>query len=420
MWVPKRQPRYSRLTDQHDRHCNERSPSAIEIGCLKPGMHDLPSWKSVGRHLRVKWRIRQPSVDRPRTPSDNFQETILKGISTRYEISRNGETLPAPKTSLEQGLSIGILDLPRELRDHLISYLPPSSAVALKLSCRTLYHSGPALPILSYLARKNPESRYEWTLMQERLGRYDGKLVCSGCKIPHDVWFFTLEERRKKAEDRLCTGRGRVLYLTPNRFIPFCHFEKISRHLLRDKRYFTYAYGWFCYHQNGRLYELPPSAADIARFPVQGHYHWTKHSKGLISMSAYLTVRMESVDAKAQTCASISLELQKFPFTLCRHIKSSTRILAKAVHEAQRRRMCETNKRRRVYVQCSYCDCKPRLEVNNACKALVIYARRSVGRGSATAPEWLEQAEDIPPSDLWDSIHEQERFDADDDQYLEI
>ena len=357
------------------------------------------------RHLRVKRRARHPSLDRPTTFSDDFLEDSLDGISTVCTISVDEETLPAIIMAPEPCTSPGILDLPRELRDHLISYLTPASAVALKLSCRTLYHSGPALPILSYLARKTPESRYEWTLMQERLGRCDGKLICSGCRALHDAELFTIQEREKKAEYRLCTGRRRVLYLTPNRFIPFCHFEKIGGHLLRDKRYFTYAYGWFCYRQDGKFYELSPTSGALGRFPLQGHYHWTKHSKGVISLSAYLTIRMASIDAEVQTCASIYTELQKFPFTLCRHLTSATPAIAKAVHEAQRRRMCETKKKRRVHVQCAYCDCKPRVEIHDACKAVVIYARRSVGNGSATSPEWLGQAEYISPLFLSKSIH---------------
>lgn len=366
-------------------------------------MRNLPYWKLLARHLRVWRRARLPSIDGRRILCNDFEEDFTEGDSAEYEISKDEEIWPDPKTPPERGTSTGILDLPRELRDHLISYLSPSSAVALKLSCRTLYHSGPALPVLSYLARKTPESRYEWTLMQERLGRCTGKLACSGCRTLHDVSLFASKEREKKAEYRLCAGRHRVLYLTPDRFLPFCHFEQICYYLLRDPRYLTYAYGWFCYHYDGELFELPPSSGDVGRFPLHGHYHWTKRSKGMISLASYLTIRLESVDPAAQSCRSISSELQKFPFTLCRHITSATHGIAKAIHEAQRLRMCKSKKRRRVYLNCSYCDCKPRVEINNACKAVIIYARRSVGKGSPTDPAWLEQTESIAPVYLQDS-----------------
>ena len=302
---------------------------------------------------------------------------------------------PDEKKLPDRDTATGILDLPRELRDHLISYLSASSAVSLKLSCRSLYHSGPALALLYYLARKTPEDRYEWILMQERLGRCDGKLACHGCGTLHDIKLFTPKEREKESGRRTCIGRQQVLYLSPKRFIPFSHFGDIGRYLLRDTTYTSYAWGWFCYHHNGKLYELPPNSADITVFPLQGYYHWTRRSNGLLSLSAYLTIRMDSVDAEVQTCISIHRELQKFPFNLCRHLRSDTRRIAKAVHKAQRRRTCESKKKRRVVVQCLSCDCKPCIEVNDACKTVIIYARRAVGRASAADPEWLAQAEYI-------------------------
>lgn len=343
--------------------------------------------------MGIKRSVRQPSIDCPGTPFNDFEGKAIKGSSTVCEVSKNENALPAPEVLPEKSTSTSIVDLPRELRDHLIGYLSPSSAVALKLSCRSLYHSGPALPVLSYLARKTPEDRYEWIMMQERLGRREGKLACSGCKQLHDIKFFPLEEREKQGERRLCIGRLRVLYLNPHRYVPFRHFEENAHTLLRDKTCSNYAYGWFFYLRNGEFYELIPGSIDTSRFPLVGHYHWTKHSKGVISLSACLTIRMESVDPEIQTCASIYLELQKYPFTLCRHLTSATEEIAKAIHEAQRRSMRKAKKKRRVRVQCPYCDCRPRVEINDACTAVIIYARRSIGRVSATASEWLEQAE---------------------------
>ena len=323
-----------------------------------------------------------------RSTSNDTQDNLIIGISKEVK------PLPAPETSLEQRLSTGILDLPRELRDHLISYLTPSSAVALKLTCRSLYHCGPALPVLSYLSRKNPESRYEWSLMQEQMGHLDGKLNCGGCKRLHNVNAFLEMDLEKKAKHRLCIGRRMVLELTPDMVVTFGEYQKNCRKLLRDTRSNTYAFGWFVYHMSRQMVEVPQHfPADFTRYPLQGHYHWMRHSEGAISVLAYLTLRMDSVDPEVQTCASIHLGLQKFPFLLCRHITTATKDLAKAIHEAQRRRLREVREERLVRIQCYYCGCTPRLEVNDDSKTVIIYARRVVGDGSASSIDWCEQAE---------------------------
>lgn len=337
----------------------------------------------------------QASLYVNRSTSNEIQDDPILGNSWLYEISKEVKPLPAPpQTSSEQRLSTGILDLPRELRDHLISYLTPSSAVALKLTCRSLYHSGPALPVLFYLSRKTPESRYEWSLMQERMGRLDGELTCSGCKKLHSMNFFLDEEREKKAKRRLCIGRRMVLELTPYKVVTFGEFEKDCRKLLRDTTSNAHEFGWFVYHMSGRLIEVPQHfPVDYFRYPLQGHYEWIKDTEGPISLLTNLTLRMDSVDPKVQTCASIYLGLQKLPFMLCRHFTSTTKELAKLIHKAQRRRLREVREERCVDIRCYYCNCMVRLEVNDGSKTVRILARRLVGDGSPTALDWCEQAE---------------------------
>lgn len=337
----------------------------------------------------------QASLYVNRSTSNEIQDDPILGYNSYvYGISKEVKPLPAPpQTSSEQRLSTGILDLPRELRDQLISYLTPSSAVALKLTCRRLYHSGHALPVLFYLSRKTPESRYEWSLMQERMGRLHDELTCSGCRKLHSMEFFPEEEREKEAKRRLCIGRRMVLELTPYKVVTFGEFEKDCRKLC-DTTNNAHEFGWFVYHMSGRLIEVPQHfPVDFFLYPLQGHYAWMKDTEGPISLLTNLTLRMDSVDPKVQTCASICLGLQKLPFMLCRHITSTTKEFAKLIHKAQRRRLREGSQERCVGIQCYYCNCIVRLEVNDGSKTVLILASRPVGDGSATALDWCEQAE---------------------------
>ena len=58
---------------------------------------------------------------------------------------------------------INILNLPRELRDMIVSMLPTKAVIAFRTSCHQLYHSGPPLALLYYRARKNNKMRYKFT-----------------------------------------------------------------------------------------------------------------------------------------------------------------------------------------------------------------------------------------------------------------
>lgn len=345
----------------------------------------------------------QASLYVNRSTSNEIEDVPILGYNSWFDgISKEVKPLPAPpQTSSEQRLSTGILDLPRELRDQLISYLTPSSAVALKLTCRSLYHSGLALPVLFYLSRKTPESRYEWSLMQERMGRLRGELNCSGCQKLHSMEFFLEEEREKEAKRRLCIGRLMILELTPYKVVTFGEFEKDCRKLLCDTRHNAHEFGWFVYHMSGRQVEVPQHfPVDFFLYPLQGHYQWVKDTEGPISLLTKLTLRMDSVDPKVQTCASIYLGLQKLPFMLCRHITSTTKELAKLIHKAQRRRLREVREERFVDIRCYYCNCIVQLEVNHGSNTVLIRARRFLGDGSATALDWCEQAEHKLPGNF--------------------
>lgn len=369
-------------------------------------MQDLPLWKSVARHMPIERRSRassQASLYVNRSTSNEIEDFPISGYdSWLYGIPKEVKPLPAaPQTSSEQRLSTGILNLPRELRDQLISYLTPSSAVALKLTCRTLYHSGLALPVLFYLSRKTAESRHEWSLMQERMGRLHGELTCSGCQKIHSTNFFLKEEREKEATHRLCIGRRMILELTPYTSVTFAEFEKDCRRLLCDTRSNAHEFGWFVYHMSGRLIQVPRHfPVDFFLYPLQGHYEWMKDTEGPISLLTKFTLRMDSVDPKAQSCASIYLGLQKLPFMLCRHFTSTTKELAKLIHKAQRRRLREVREERCIEIRCYYCNCIITLEVNNGSKTLLIRARRLVGDGSPTALDWCEQAEHKLPGNF--------------------
>ena len=105
--------------------------------------------------------------------------------------------------------SCPLLMLPFELRDMILDYLPLTALVFLKMSCRDLYRSGAALPILMYRVRKCPDFRFEVLLMQEkdRPTKRKVRLLCSQCKQYHPASFFARDQQLVEDNTlRLCKG----------------------------------------------------------------------------------------------------------------------------------------------------------------------------------------------------------------------
>ena len=108
-----------------------------------------------------------------------------------------------------QNKSCPLLMLPFDLRDMILDYLPLSALASLKMSCRDLYESGPALPIIMYRVRRCFHSRFELLLMQEkdRPSNRTDRLLCSQCKWYHPTSFFDRDQQLLEDNtSRLCKG----------------------------------------------------------------------------------------------------------------------------------------------------------------------------------------------------------------------
>ena len=113
--------------------------------------------------------------------------------------------------------SCPLLVLPLEVRDMILDYLPLTALASLKMSCKDLYRSGPALPIIMYRVRKCSDSRFELLLMQEKDRPTSRKvrLLCSNCKQYHPPSFFATDQRLiEDNTTRLCKGGTNWVGLT--------------------------------------------------------------------------------------------------------------------------------------------------------------------------------------------------------------
>lgn len=128
----------------------------------------------------------------------------------------------------------GFLDLPRELRDMIISMIPVPSGIALKTTCRQLYHSGPPLPVLYYQARKCPRMRHELLLFRENDGLTSGQISCSACQQLHTPKYFASEQLGKDGATRVCKGGQGRIWMSRGRSISFRDFDHLLGLLYRS------------------------------------------------------------------------------------------------------------------------------------------------------------------------------------------
>lgn len=109
-----------------------------------------------------------------------------------------------------------LADLPQELLDIIVDYLPLNSKISLKISCQKFYALGFPLPTLIDQVLGDTDLRFELFCMNERepseLPRT--RLVCSAWKRLHDLEVFMPEETPKNTKERKCIGRQRRACVT--------------------------------------------------------------------------------------------------------------------------------------------------------------------------------------------------------------
>ena len=127
------------------------------------------------------------------------------------------------------------LELPREVHNRIIFFLPLCSRLSLRLTCRDLYHSQTTwVSRLFEMLITSPYSRFHILVWLERDGlwRQPGSLaVCSRCygvyklkkSFPHD-------QKKLPNEDRVCHGCVGAIYLDPQHTMSFRDYKDIVRY----------------------------------------------------------------------------------------------------------------------------------------------------------------------------------------------
>ncbi|KAI9826642.1 MAG: hypothetical protein M1832_006238 [Thelocarpon impressellum] len=123
------------------------------------------------------------------------------------------------------------LMLPQELLDHVASYLPAGSLIALRHTCKfMLAHAGSTEPldVLHRRAWDDPEERFFVRCMAEDLSRVRRRSLrryaCRACLTTHQPAWFTAGQLERDAWERRC----RSVWLCPHTRMTLTQYRRIA------------------------------------------------------------------------------------------------------------------------------------------------------------------------------------------------
>ena len=333
----------------------------------------------------------------------SFREMFLRRKFRNILARRNPNTKPSSPPLSDSAKNCvsshppSLNDLPRELRDQVASHLPPNDLISLKLSCRHLYHTGPALGLLSYQVRKDPRLRYERRCRietdQTRESRAKARsLICGSCKKSRLRKWFSRKQITEtvRAEDRKCRGHEGRVRVAPDYSVSFSELPALTARS-RDARKWVHMatmprnspFQKPAPDEKERLARLPHLAADCTVFRVrdQGlflYYKW-KYVFEFTNQSWHLQKQREMVK---QRFASPVLEF-------CPHTRSNDRDVVKA---AQR---CLLGSRREAYShECRGCETVILMATRKVGEVAIVVSRKLGYGRSVFERAWLSQLGD--------------------------
>ena len=115
-----------------------------------------------------------------------------------------------------------LLDMHIDVLRSITDYIPPSSILALRSTCKALWGSLPAEQL-----RQSDSAFFEQLLLRDgydvvcaketwKSGCLSQRLLCSGCKKWHDKMHFSASQRWNPPQTRLCRWTEGVIYLCPH------------------------------------------------------------------------------------------------------------------------------------------------------------------------------------------------------------
>ena len=112
-----------------------------------------------------------------------------------------------------------LLELPPEMLEEVLAYLPSVASLALSSTCRALANLLPRSTLLPVVL-ENPKLRYEFHRLGERDGHSGSHLTCDHCKVVHQPSRFPPETARLRHHwekgDRTCIAGLNCVEIFPN------------------------------------------------------------------------------------------------------------------------------------------------------------------------------------------------------------
>ncbi|KAL2049504.1 hypothetical protein ABVK25_010191 [Lepraria finkii] len=276
-----------------------------------------------------------------------------------------------------------------------------STAVNLKLSCRTLYQCGPALPIVFYLARKDPDLRFDLScISQRKFKKHKGQLACSGCRTFHHPSVFPPEQLQNEDWQRRCDASRRYLRITPDSRMSY---QELISNLPRLPRP-PIACLSFASYRLKTFIRKHQSAGPSQSHPYTEHPRvMLQRNKADLFLRVVWAIYLDPLPGSTAPIEALVQQLSKCPVNLCCHIRSDDRYVAEESRKLQSTfRSSDWGDK----LDCPNCgmeikflwrrDFFDRQESPRGIGIVNMYLKRRLGRSAgyfATDPQWISQSE---------------------------
>ena len=290
-----------------------------------------------------------------------------------------------------------IYSLPPELLALIYGYLDLDAVIALSLSCRKFYLSGPPVSHLLNQLRLStePHLRFAWICLRENINNQASKsLICSACRIEHLKAFFSSEEARKSPQHRECAGRKGRINITPDHSMSFDELIQGPTHLCSG-----FSFNFITHYQDS------PWSTESPRIYVPDSNNALssrgKSYSGFSLLYYWRFVFDKSRDILMQS-QGIKMALDESVISFCPHSKSNDANFVKATQKVLIAYFVRGNRYSRKMVKCSFCGMravvKPLLfEYGASNDGIIVRVERSLGyMKSPTDPRWLASIENLP------------------------